>query len=465
MRNARCRAALIFALMAAAPISSHAACHPAPHSNLGCDFYAVTLPNAFADKSTYAFSVRALNPSPSTAANLQISGGGLVGTDSHLLAAGAAAEYVLPWVSAVSDATGTVLVAGAAYHLLSDLPVSVVQFNANAGAAQSNDATLLMPVQNAGTSFRANAWPEWSFNGQNQPSQVGIVATAASTTVQITGQNLQPGAGLTSTGGSVPMNAGDVLLLSSALTADADISGMQIAATAPVVVFSAHAGTYVPSTFFAGDHLEDAQPALSELGQDYLLVRPSDPTGGNGARQYLQVMGTVDGTMVTFDPLPAGAPGTLNAGQSALVETTSDVHASADHPIAITQYMESASAFAGNANYLGDPSQLTSIPTNYGALTMDFLAPSALAPIFAQVIAPTGAQVLIDGAPASGWQAIGSSGYSGANVPLCCSDTHHAEASQPFTLSVYAYPSAGTTSFWYAGGLGPSDDIFGDGFD
>ncbi len=95
---------------------------------------------------------------------------------------------------------------------------------------------------------------------------------------------------------------------------------------------------------------------------------------------------------------------------------------------------------------------------------MDFIAPTALAPIFAQVVAPTGATVTVDGTSVSGWNAIGNSGYSVALVALCCTDAHHAAGDQLFNLSVYAYPP-GFTSYWYPASLGIDDDIFRNGFD
>ena len=443
-----------------------AACHPAPHSNIGCEFYAVSLPNAFTDQSSYSFGIRALNPSNATGANLQISGGGLASTQSQPITPGSAVDIHLPWVGAISNSAATVLVTGAAYHLVSDAPISVAQFDDDSGTSASSDATLLVPVQNAGTSFMVAAWPEWEYSGGgfDEPAQVCIVATADLTNVQIDAQNIQAGAGLTATGGSVQMNAGDVLLVSSTLLFSADISGTQIASDAPVIVFSAHAGTYVPSATGFADHLEDVLPSLSDLGRDYLLVRPGSPGGGTDAKQYIKLTGIVDGTNLSFDPSLGAVPATLNAGQSATFEATADFHLVADQSILVSQVMEGSEAFIGSG-IAGDPSQLTAIPVNRAALAMDFIAPVAFAPVFAQVIAPTGAAVVIDGSAVSGWSSIGSSGYSGANVALCCADAHHASADQPFTLSVYAYPSNGGTSYWYAGGIGPSDDIFGDSFE
>jgi hypothetical protein len=457
---------LAVALLATGATRASATCRPAPRSNLGCEFYAVPLPNAFIDTATYSFSVHALNPSVSATATLQVSGGGLVTPASHPLAALTAGNFALPWISTLVNATGTALISGGAYHLTSDLPLSIVQFNAEAAASQSNDATLLLPVRSGATAFLANVWPEWSADAfTHLPAQIGIVATAAATTVQISGHDLQPGAGIGTTGGSVQMDAGDVLLLSSALTASVDISGTRIDASAPVLVFSSHAGTYVPSDVGYADHMEDAEAPISDLGSDFLLVRPSDPSGGNNAKQMIKVIGTEDNTQLTYDPVVGGAPASIGAGAAFTFEATSDVHLQADHPIGVMQVMESASAFPGNPDAHGDPAQLASIPSNRGALVADFIAPLALAPMFAQVIAPTGAQVLVDGVAVAGWSPIGSSGYSGANVALCCTDAHHATGDQPFTVSVYAYPAAAATSVWYAGQLGPRDDIFGDGFD
>jgi hypothetical protein len=455
-----CLMALILTARATAP------CHPAPHSNIGREFYAVSLPNAFTDQSTYPFGIRALNPSNAATANLQISGGGLASAQSQPVTPGSAVDVQLPWVGAVSNSTATVLVAAGAYHVVSDAPVSVAQFNDDSGTSESSDATLLMPVQNAGTSFMVAAWPEWEFSGAalEEPAQICVVATAAATNVQINALNIQAGAGLTATGGSVQMNAGDVLLVSSALASAVDISGTRIVSDAPILVFTAHAGTEVPSATGYADHLEDALPPLSDLGQEYLLVRPGSPGGGADAKQSIKLTGTVDNTNIAVDPSVIGVPTALNAGQSVTFEATVDVHIQADQPILVSQFMEGASAFSGSGT-AGDPSQLTAIPTNRGALSLDFIAPMSFAPIYAQVIAPTGASVILDGSAVSGWSAIGSSGYSGANISLCCADVHHASGNQPFTLSAYAYPSTGGTSYWYAGGVGPSDDIFGDGFE
>jgi hypothetical protein len=168
---------------------------------------------------------------------------------------------------------------------------------------------------------------------------------------------------------------------------------------------------------------------------------------------------------LSFDPAVSGAPASIDAGQAIALELTVDVAIHATHPIAAAQFMEGADVFDANFNFLGDPSQLASIPPGRGALDVRFIAPTALAPIFAQVVAPTGAQVSIDGNTVSGWAAIGASGWSAANVQLFLTDAHHATGDQPFTVSVYAYPSSGSTSYWYAGAYGPSDDIYGDGFD
>jgi hypothetical protein len=115
-------------------------------------------------------------------------------------------------------------------------------------------------------------------------------------------------------------------------------------------------------------------------------------------------------------------------------------------------------------NGLGDPAQSIAIPTSQGKRSIDFLAPSQFAPIWAQLVAPTGATISIDATTVSGWTAIGTSGFSVTRFAVCgCTDVHHAVGNQPFTLSVHAYPQY--TSYWYPGSLGIDDDIFKDGFE
>ena len=459
--------AWLAALLFLTPATSLAAgsCYSAPHSNIGCEFYAVTLPNILVDQSTFPFGVNLLNPSSSTAVDVTVTGGGLMSPQMLHLAAGGNLTTTLPWVASLSTSTATQIVSGGGYHIVSTGPISALQLNpatvlSGFSQSSSNDASLLLPVRSAGTSFRTVAWPTWV--AASSPGQLAVVATVASTNVTVTASgSIEPGAGLTANGGMVTLDAGDVLLVSSALASSASLSGALIASSAPVIVWSAHAGTQVPIGVAYADHLEDPLPPISALGTDYFIVRPSNPSGAStGAVQYVTIVASSDNTTMTYDP-PVAAPLTLAVGASATFQATVDFHLVSSAPVLVGQFMEGGTTpgFGGN----GDPSELIAIPTNQAQRTVTFYAPALFSPIFAQVIAPTGTALTIDGTAVTGWTAIGNSGYSASNYALCCVDVHQATGNQPFTLSVYAYPP-GSTSYWYAGASGIGDDIFADGF-
>jgi hypothetical protein len=467
-----CLASLAATLVAATSLlhaSPASLCTSPLNSNVGCEFYAVSMPNLFlTDTTTYHFGVAIQNPGAAAVA-ITVTGGGLGSPDMFSIPAGSSVTTQLPWVSSLSTSTATVKVVGGAYHIATSGPASALQLNAVEPASTVNDASLLLPVQSAGTAFRAVVWPTWGIGGLDYPGNIAIVATAAGTTVQVVAPGtIQAGAGLDASGGMVALDQGDVLLIASKLdAADAaygsDLSGALITSDKPIIVWTGHAGTNIPAATGFADHLEEILPPISALGNDYFIVRPGDVTGTDtGSRYFVKVVGNVDGTLLTTDPTVGGVPISIDAGASTTFEATINFRLQTSQPVAAELFMEGA--FAANFT-AGDPSQTIAIPTQQARRFVDFIAPTSLAPIYAQIVAPTAAAINVDAAPVTGWTAIGSSGYSEARVALCCTDAHHASSDKPFLLSVHAYPAAGSTSYWYPGALGTDDQIFRNGFE
>jgi hypothetical protein len=448
-------------------------CTSQPNSNTGCEFYAVSLPNWIVDQSTFHFGVAMLN-SGTSLVSATITGGGLGSTDVVNLPVGTSVTTTLPWVSAVSTSLSTVKVVGGAYHITVTGQVSALQLNTvepqiSGVASSSNDASLLLPVQSAGKSYRVVSWPSWGANNISYPGNIAVVATAAGTSVQVVAPGtMQPGTGLgfTTNGGTVTLNQGDVLLIAS--TADAansaygsDLTGTTITSSAPVLVWSGHSGTQIPAVTGFADHMEESLPPLAALSNDYFIVRPGVPAADTGSKFEVKIVGTVNATTLTFNPAISGAPSSIGAGASATFEASTDFHLQASHPVVVGTFMEGGQGFTSG---VGDPSESMPIPTNQAIKSITFIAPTNLAPIYAQLVAPTNATIVVDSNVATGWTAIGSSGYSTTHVTLCCTDAHQASGDKPFTVSVYAYP-AGNTSYWYPGSLGIDDDIFRNGFE
>ena len=446
-------------LLHAAPLVT---CISQPNSNVGCEFYAVSLPNPIPDQATVHFGVAMLNPGAASV-DVTVTGGGLGSPDMFAVPAGSSVTTQLPWVSGISQSSITSKVVGGAYHITVSGPVSALQLNAFEPASGSNDASLLLPVQSAGTAYRAVVWPAWN-PGTAYPGSIAIVATSASTTVQVAAPGtIQPGAGLNASGGTVSLDQGDVLLISSALAQGSDLSGTLITSDHPVIVWGAHAGAQVPLTTSYADHLEETLPPISALDNDYFILRPGDATGSDtGSKYYVKLVGVVDGTLLTTDPSVGGLPASLAAGQAYSFEATASFHLQASQPVAVGLFMEGSTATGFTA---GDPAQSIPIPTRQGRTSIDFIAPTSLAPIHAQLVAPTGAAISVDSTAVTGWTAIGTSGYSQTRVALSGTDGHHASGDKPFSLSVHAYPTVGYTSYWYPGSLGIGDDIFHSGFE
>jgi hypothetical protein len=439
-----------------------AGCVPQPNSNIGCEFYAVSMPNLIPNQSTVHFGVATLNPGAASV-DVTVTGGGLAAPNVFSVAAGSSVTTQLPWVPTISGSLLTAKIPAGAYHITVTGPVSALQLNAVEASSQSSDASLLLPVQSAGTAYRAVVWPAWN-PGIGYPGNIVVVATAATTTVQVAAPGtIQPGAGLNASGGSVSLDQGDVLLISSALAEGSDLSGTLITSDHPVLVWTGHAGAEIPFDTGFADHLEETLPPLSALDNDYFIVRPGAATGTDtGSKYYVKLVGVVDGTLLTTDPAVGGLPASLDAGHAYTFEATTNFHLQASQPVAVAMFMEGgmASGFSD-----GDPSQSIPVPTHQGRSSIDFIAPTSLAPIYAQLVAPTGAAISVDATPVSGWTAIGSSGYSETRVALSGTDGHHASGDKLFSLSVHAYPGAGSTSYWYPGSLGIGDDIFRNGFE
>jgi len=329
------------------------------------------------------------------------------------------------------------------------------------------DASLLLAATSAGTEFRALTWPTWNGNGTQEAGYVAVIGLGvASVTVSAAG-TIRPGAGLTSSGGTVSLGQSEVLLIASAADAPlsgtgSDLSGVSISSTAPVLVFSGHAEAQVPNGVSYADHLEEVVLPTAALGWDYFVVRPGNPSGSpTGAAHIVKLASTAaDDTQVTTNPVIAGAPATLTPGAVVMFAASADFELQTDRPVAVATFMEGGLAFGSSAP--GDPAQSIVVPWNQARRSVDFAAPASIGPAWAQVVARSGATVAIDGSAVTGWTAIGSSGYSTANVALCCGAAHHAAGNRPFTLSVYSYPDY--AAYWYPAAFG-FEEIFADGFD
>ncbi len=451
------------------------ACATVGHSYIGCDYYAVTMINNWLDQTTFTFSVSIANTSPNTA-SVTITGPANY-SSTTTIAAGAIKEVTLPWVSSLSCGTGpcnggqpnaptTEKVTGGAYRIRSTEPVTVYQFNARDYAkggsySYTNDASLLLPVNAMTGNYYAASYPSF----YTLPGIVTIVGTEANTQVTVSpSTTIVSGGGLAANGGTVTLGRGDVLQITNPTPGTgsygSDMSGTGISASAPVEVFGGQACVYIPASQGYCDHMEEVMFPKETLREDYLVVPPK--VTGYTPKHFVRIVGTVNGTTLTYDPTPTVTSGTastsLNAGQVAVFETATPFHvtANANHPFEVASYMEGSSNF-GDGVLSGDPAMSMEVATAQFRTSYAFTAPNNYQINWVTVLAPTGKAVTIDGNNVTGWTTIGNSGYRFAYYQICngncgnSSSNHSASGTAGFGIQVYGYGSY--TSYMYPGGL------------
>jgi hypothetical protein len=442
--------------------------------------------NHLLDQSTFYFAVSLSNTSTKTAT--VTFAGGASAVSPVTIPPGQLEVVTLPWVPSLScgagpccgDANGcapappgTETVTNGAYHIMSTEPITAYQFNAyqygiNGAYSYTNDASLLIPVNAMTGNYRAASFPTFA----NWPGTIAIVGTKSGTSVTVTAPTgtLQASGGIGTSGGTVTLNAGDVLQLESTLDAPgatygSDISGTLVTATNPVEVIGGHSCVYIPTVNGYCDHLEQIALPLETLRGDYLVTPPYNQN--DTSLEWIKIVGVNANTHIAFDPPSVSGPLTIGAGTVTTLQAITPAFRvySTDTPqqsFFVAQYMMGQNNFGSscvNAEppagvTCGDPSESVAVATAQFRSSYQFAAPTSYAQNWVNVIAPTGATVTVDGAAVTGFAAIGSaSGYEWAHVSLASTNNgvHNAASSTPFGIEVYGYGSY--TSYMYPGGL------------
>jgi hypothetical protein len=263
------------------------------------------------------------------------------------------------------------------------------------------------------------------------------------------------GAGIDENGqGAVTLNRGDVLELVAA--ASSDPSGTRVRADKPVQVIGGQSCAYVPTVDVATcDHIEEIMLPEDTLGSDYLVSVPAYADGEHDMPVVVRVAAIAPATEVRFDP-PLRAPETLEAGEVLELELSGanaqHVRIQGSRPILVATYMQGYDAAPLTAN-LGDPSMSVAVPTEQFRTEYLFTAPVTYNVNYANIVAPHGAEVRLDGelVPSDAFTSIGESGYGVARVMLNAgTSAHRLIADQEVGLTVYGYGAY--TSYMYPGG-------------
>jgi IgGFc binding protein len=481
-------------------------------SYIGCDYWPTVNMNAV--WSVFDFAVVISNPGM-TDAHVTITGGALPTPSpspsptpiTKTVPAGQLIEIGLPWVSPLkgNDATNkgippiyanSVLVKNGAYHLVSDLPVLVYQFNAleyKPGTGNdlngipwstcpgtgkgtippclsySNDASLLLPSTAMTGNYIATGVHGDNVNGNTDGPHMAITAVADNTMVTI---KLSGSASvLASTDGKVTaansgakvsysLNAGDVLqLVAKQSGTGSDLTGSQIQASNPVQVISGHPCMPNPQNYsfpdqYSCDHVEESQLPLETWGKSYVVNSPTGPNG-TAVAQTVRIYGGQAASTLTVTPPVAGGPTMVAANGVAEFDASTSFVITGTNEFAVGVIQKSGQIVdPTNLNANGDPSLSFISATAQYRDRYIFLAPSDYAVNFADVVVPMGTTLMLDGAAVTQTATSIGGGFGVVRIPLTTGangGAHVMTGNQPFGLQVEGYGAQ--TSYQYPAGL------------
>ena len=437
-------------------------------SYIGCDYYpTVTAGLQETNPWVFHYAVVVANTSAQNTKVTITRGGNMVAND--MVGPNTAKVINLPYVpelsiSPIAVQGPTVMVADGAYRLRTDNPVTVYQYQPleyKVGNSFSfiNDAGLLLPVNTWGTDFRVASRNHWTVQGQQLPGFYAVVAredgTQVTLTPSATGNKVFAGAGVAADGtGVVNLNEGDVLEVFTQAKGGnpdaSDLTGTRIQSSKPVQVIGGHKCTNIPFNTQFCDRIEESIPPIDVLSKEYIVTTPLISANSKKG-EMVRIIATEPNTALVYEPPQPGAPALLaNAGDYAEIpQTPNDFRVTGDKKILVAQYFLGQNA-GGNS---GDPAMSIAVATEQFRTQYLVHAPTNYDTSFANVIAPPGANVTVDGAPIAGFTPIGATGFNVARIPLSnAGDGNHLfEGDMKFGVSIYGYGQY--TSYLYPGGL------------
>jgi hypothetical protein len=376
---------------------------------------------------------------------------------------------------------------GTAFHVLVDTPVSAYDILPYGGAkSYLPGATLLFPGTAWGTNYVALA-PHQSVAGAVWAM---LVASEDNTTLQVLPKtNLPGGGGIAAAPAgqatSYTLNRGEMIQwLDPTFGGPVDPTGAIFQSDKPVGLWTGNDYISVSSQTSPGGGGQDSAhqqiPHVKALGNEYVGAGIVTRLASLQPESVpYRMVGTVDGTVLTFDP-PAPAPGlpsTLGLGQVLEFESkqafsvrSQDV----DHPFLFSHYMpgaimESRPGCSADAQFcgLGDEEWVTLVPPRQFLSRYVFFTDPTYATTNLVIVRQKGKDGFSDVSIAclgtvTGWQPVGQSGtYEFAHVdlirgnvpvvPACATSQHEATSPGAFSITVwgtdsyasYGYPAGG----------------------
>ncbi len=304
----------------------------------------------------------------------------------------------------------------------------------------SSDAFLGLPVDTLGTEYIMLGYKNSNvLNG----SEFAIVAAQPATTVTIT-PSVTTGSHAAGVPYTVALGLGQTYQLRNTDSAPADLSGTIVTSDKPIAAFAGHQCANVPPGALYCDYIVEQMFPATSWGKNFVTMPLATRTKGDTFR----VLAGTNSTTVKID---GATVATLNRGQLYEQVVTAPANITADKPVLVAQY-SNGTTFDGVTS---DPFEVLVPPFEQFLAKYTITTPATgFSTNFINIVAPNAAvgTISLDGTavPASSYTAIGTSGFSGAQVSINLG-SHTLASTQPFGITVYGF--ADYDSYGYPGGL------------
>jgi hypothetical protein len=356
---------------------------------------------------------------------------------------------------------------GRAFHIGTSAPVSGYDiFPYGGGRSAVTSATLLLPTSVWAKNYVAIDGYGQPAGGDDQTMPwVALVAAEDGTSVTISPTaDVLGSPAVASTPRGVPQTyslaKGEVLEISQPTS----LSGTPIQSNKPIGVLGGQSCMVIPDGVLACDSAHQYLPPVSALGSSYAAVRYRSRDSSKEEAPPWRVMGVVDGTLLTYDPVrPDGAPTSLRSGQVVQFDSPGGFIVSSQgstYPFYMSAHMTGGQQYMGT----GDPEFVNVVPTAQYLTHYEFFTdptyPETNLVLVRSADPRTGtfSDVFLDCMgmkPIQGWQRLGlQDDFEFSRVDLvrhdfvpqgaCDNGRHTIQSAAPFGVTVWGWGSSET---------------------
>ena len=259
---------------------------------------------------------------------------------------GANAVTIVPLPSYVEH-TSSEVVEGKAVQVVSQLPASVYIHQYH---GMRSEATVVLPVASLGKEYYVMTYTGYQESSQVYPSEFLLVALEDDTEIDITVSDKTKGGKAAGETFHITLDAGESYQVQSLSGSTGDMTGSYVTGNKKFNVLAGCRWTQVPAGCFYRDNLLEQMYPVSTWGRQFVTAPYA-----NMPYDIYRIMASQNNTQVTVQGTSGTLQYTIDAGKFVEYKRSDATFITADHPIAVGQYLIGSSCSGWP---VGDPSMI-----------------------------------------------------------------------------------------------------------